>query len=191
MCGAAWFQSVGSSTTANASLTLLRRSLWTEASAARSTSVSPASSPIPTAPPSPKVKQDARSHLCVTASCRLTLNVRLPLGRLVRCVRCPIAYHATDLCMAAGCVILSNNSIICPNHFIPRRGVKNHEHVNVSWCFVCTEGGVQMQTLRNQPSLQQKMQSILLPLSSSLHFSCAVTVKIAPTASVLDDQSSC
>lgn len=47
--------------------------------------------------------------------------------------------------MAAGCVILSNNSIICPNHFIPRRGVKNHEHVNVSWCFVCTEGGAQTQ----------------------------------------------
>lgn len=45
--------------------------------------------------------------------------------------------------MAAGCVVLSNNSIICPNHFAPRRGVKNHEHVNVSWCFVCTEGGVQ------------------------------------------------
>lgn len=63
-----------------------------------------------------------------------------PAGRLVRCVRCPVAYHATDLCMAAGCVVLSNNSIICPNHFTPRRGVKNHEHVNVSWCFVCTEG---------------------------------------------------
>lgn len=62
------------------------------------------------------------------------------VGRLVRCVRCPVAYHATDLCMAAGSVVLSNNSIVCPNHFTPRRGVKNHEHVNVSWCFVCTEG---------------------------------------------------
>lgn len=76
-----------------------------------------------------------------------TLHIRihvcsffLSLGRLVRCVRCPVAYHATDLCMAAGSVVLSNNSIICPNHFTPRRGVKNHEHVNVSWCFVCTEG---------------------------------------------------
>lgn len=58
----------------------------------------------------------------------------------MRCVRCPVAYHATDLCMAAGSVVLSNNSIVCPNHFTPRRGVKNHEHVNVSWCFVCTEG---------------------------------------------------
>ena len=58
----------------------------------------------------------------------------------MRCVRCPVAYHATDVCLAAGCVVLSNNSIVCPNHFSARRGVKNHEHVNVSWCFVCTEG---------------------------------------------------
>lgn len=87
-------------------------------------------------------KGEARtSALQLPASSALTL--RPPLGRLVRCVRCPIAYHATDLCMAAGCVILSNNSIVCPNHFTPRRGVKNHEHVNVSWCFVCTEGRIQ------------------------------------------------
>uniref|UniRef100_A0A3Q2PYT5 Nuclear receptor binding SET domain protein 1b n=1 Tax=Fundulus heteroclitus TaxID=8078 RepID=A0A3Q2PYT5_FUNHE len=70
-----------------------------------------------------------------------SLNFLFQVCRLVRCVRCPVAYHATDLCMAAGSVVLSNNSIICPNHFAPRRGVKNHEHVNVSWCFVCTEGG--------------------------------------------------
>lgn len=91
------------------------------------------------------------AHFCISGSCFFhTLTLRLPLGRLVRCVRCPIAYHATDLCMAAGCVILSNNSIICPNHFTPRRGVKNHEHVNVSWCFVCTEGRIQKQKLSNQ-----------------------------------------
>lgn len=83
------------------------------------------------------------SPVCLCTFHALTVHVFscvLSVGRLVRCVRCPVAYHATDLCMAAGCVVLSNNSIICPNHFTPRRGVKNHEHVNVSWCFVCTEG---------------------------------------------------
>lgn len=111
-----------------------------------------------------------RTHARTSAFCDssiLTLTARLPLGRLVRCVRCPIAYHATDLCMAAGCVILSNNSIICPNHFIPRRGVKNHEHVNVSWCFVCTEGGVQIHAPRNQQTLQHNIQSNVLLISSS------------------------
>nr|XP_057942886.1 histone-lysine N-methyltransferase, H3 lysine-36 specific isoform X2 [Doryrhamphus excisus] len=80
-------------------------------------------------------------HVCLTCFIANPTSPSSSKGRLVRCVRCPIAYHANDLCMAAGCVVLSSNSIICPNHFTPRRGVKNHEHVNVSWCFVCTEGG--------------------------------------------------
>ncbi|XP_061608937.1 uncharacterized protein nsd1b isoform X2 [Phyllopteryx taeniolatus] len=80
-------------------------------------------------------------HVCLTCFIANPGSSSISKGRLVRCVRCPVAYHANDLCMAAGCVVLSNNSIICPNHFTPRRGVKNHEHVNVSWCFVCTEGG--------------------------------------------------
>uniref|UniRef100_A0A8C9XW65 Nuclear receptor binding SET domain protein 1a n=1 Tax=Sander lucioperca TaxID=283035 RepID=A0A8C9XW65_SANLU len=60
---------------------------------------------------------------------------------LARCVRCPVAYHANDNCMAAGSLVLANNSFLCPNHFTPRKGCKNHEHINVSWCFVCSEGG--------------------------------------------------
>lgn len=62
------------------------------------------------------------------------------LGRLARCVRCPVAYHANDHCMAAGSLVLANNSFLCPGHFSPRKGCKNHEHINVSWCFVCSEG---------------------------------------------------
>ncbi|XP_068615910.1 histone-lysine N-methyltransferase, H3 lysine-36 specific-like, partial [Brachionichthys hirsutus] len=50
-------------------------------------------------------------------------------------------YHANDSCMAAGSLVLANNSFLCPNHFAPRKGCKNHEHINVSWCFVCSEGG--------------------------------------------------
>lgn len=51
-----------------------------------------------------------------------------------------MAYHANDHCMAAGSLVLANNSFLCPRHFAPRKGCKNHEHINVSWCFVCSEG---------------------------------------------------
>ncbi|XP_067374495.1 histone-lysine N-methyltransferase, H3 lysine-36 specific isoform X2 [Channa argus] len=80
-------------------------------------------------------------HVCL--SCHITnpLSICNSKGRLARCVRCPVAYHANDNCMAAGSVVLANNSFLCPNHFIPRKGYKNHEHINVSWCFVCSEGG--------------------------------------------------
>uniref|UniRef100_A0A8C2XCE9 Histone-lysine N-methyltransferase, H3 lysine-36 specific n=1 Tax=Cyclopterus lumpus TaxID=8103 RepID=A0A8C2XCE9_CYCLU len=80
-------------------------------------------------------------HVCL--SCHITnpLNICSTKGRLARCVRCPVAYHANDNCMAAGSLVLANNSFLCPNHFTARKGCKNHEHINVSWCFVCSEGG--------------------------------------------------
>ncbi|XP_070595020.1 histone-lysine N-methyltransferase, H3 lysine-36 specific isoform X2 [Erythrolamprus reginae] len=80
-------------------------------------------------------------HICMTCHAANPANISASKGRLMRCVRCPVAYHSNDFCLAAGTVILASNSIICPNHFTPRRGCRNHEHVNVSWCFVCSEGG--------------------------------------------------
>ncbi|XP_068133166.1 histone-lysine N-methyltransferase, H3 lysine-36 specific [Hyperolius riggenbachi] len=80
-------------------------------------------------------------HACITCHANNPSNPSASKGRLMRCVRCPVAYHANDFCLAAGTVTLASNSIICPNHFTARRGCKNHEHVNVSWCFVCSEGG--------------------------------------------------
>ncbi|XP_056431004.1 histone-lysine N-methyltransferase, H3 lysine-36 specific [Hyla sarda] len=80
-------------------------------------------------------------HVCVTCHSNNPGNPSASKGRLMRCVRCPVAYHANDFCQAAGTVTLASNSIICPNHFTPRRNCKNHEHINVSWCFVCSEGG--------------------------------------------------
>lgn len=145
MCVAAWFLCVGSFTTESVLQTTPRPRQWTEVSAAPSTSASPASSPAPTARPSPKVSKEKGVADMQAAALRWPPALWcISAGRLVRCVRCPVAYHATDLCMAAGSVVLSNNSIICPNHFTPRRGVKNHEHVNVSWCFVCTEGTISL-----------------------------------------------
>ncbi|XP_072517502.1 histone-lysine N-methyltransferase, H3 lysine-36 specific isoform X2 [Salminus brasiliensis] len=80
-------------------------------------------------------------HACLACFITNPSNPSVSKGRLTRCARCPIAYHATDHCIPAGSVILANNLILCPNHFIPRKGCRNHEHVNVSWCFVCSEGG--------------------------------------------------
>lgn len=61
-------------------------------------------------------------------------------GKMLRCVRCPVAYHGGDACLAAGCSVIASNSIICTNHFTARKGKRHHAHVNVSWCFVCSKG---------------------------------------------------
>ncbi|KAI1238133.1 hypothetical protein IHE44_0012848, partial [Lamprotornis superbus] len=62
-------------------------------------------------------------------------------GKMMRCVRCPVAYHAGDVCIAAGCAVIASNSIVCTNHFTAMKGKSHHAHVNVSWCFVCSKGG--------------------------------------------------
>ncbi|EPY89323.1 histone-lysine N-methyltransferase NSD2 isoform 1 [Camelus ferus] len=81
-------------------------------------------------------------------------------GKMMRCVRCPVAYHGGDACLAAGCLrscpvayhggdaclaagclVVASHSIVCTGHFTARKGKRHHAHVNVSWCFVCSKGG--------------------------------------------------
>lgn len=59
---------------------------------------------------------------------------------MMRCLRCPVAYHAGDLCVAAGSEMLSSTAIVCTNHFRAKKGYSHHSHVNVSWCFICSKG---------------------------------------------------
>ncbi|XP_005878229.1 PREDICTED: histone-lysine N-methyltransferase, H3 lysine-36 and H4 lysine-20 specific [Myotis brandtii] len=93
----------------------------------------------------PTVMQDrgfrCPRHSCITCQSANSTSICASRNHLMRCVRCPVAYHANDCCLAAGSKILTPNSIICPNHFTPRPGCKDHEQVNVRWCFVCSEGG--------------------------------------------------
>lgn len=62
-------------------------------------------------------------------------------GLMYRCIRCPTAYHANDLCIAAGTVLIAGYNIICNSHLLtsksPKRAVL---HVNATWCFTCSKG---------------------------------------------------
>ena len=39
--------------------------------------------------------------------------------RLIKCVRCPTAYHGGDFCVAAGTVQITKTDMICPKHYEP------------------------------------------------------------------------
>ncbi|XP_067323033.1 histone-lysine N-methyltransferase NSD2 [Anolis sagrei] len=80
-------------------------------------------------------------HSCVSCHVTSPSNPKVSKGKMIRCVRCPIAYHASDACVAAGCSMITSSSIICTNHFTAMKGKSHHAHVNVSWCFVCSKGG--------------------------------------------------
>jgi hypothetical protein len=69
-------------------------------------------------------------HSCTTCLCEALLNkegssskdsllTQANKGKLVRCVRCPSAYHAGEYCIPAGSVALNSMYIVCPNHFQP------------------------------------------------------------------------
>lgn len=80
-------------------------------------------------------------HIC--ASCAEGNN-RCPKalsGRFFTCIRCPVAYHVGDYCVAAGSATIGGCNIICSNHFAPGKSRAHLTHVNVSWCFVCNRGG--------------------------------------------------
>uniref|UniRef100_A0A670ZSH4 Histone-lysine N-methyltransferase NSD2 n=1 Tax=Pseudonaja textilis TaxID=8673 RepID=A0A670ZSH4_PSETE len=80
-------------------------------------------------------------HSCESCHVANPSNPKVSKGKMIRCVRCPVAYHVGDNCVAAGCAMLSSSSIVCTNHFTATKGKSHHGHVNVSWCFVCSKGG--------------------------------------------------
>uniref|UniRef100_A0A8C6MK78 Histone-lysine N-methyltransferase NSD3 n=1 Tax=Nothobranchius furzeri TaxID=105023 RepID=A0A8C6MK78_NOTFU len=78
-------------------------------------------------------------HSCST--CCLERDVqRASKGRLIRCIRCPLAYHPGDGCLAAGSVILTHHIMICSNHGSAKKNGLLSSPVNVGWCFLCARG---------------------------------------------------
>ncbi|XP_076830304.1 histone-lysine N-methyltransferase NSD2 [Brachyhypopomus gauderio] len=80
-------------------------------------------------------------HTCLSCHYSGRGTAKATKGKMMRCLRCPVAYHTGDLCVAAGSETLSPTAIVCTNHFKPKKGYSQHSHVNVSWCFSCSKGG--------------------------------------------------
>uniref|UniRef100_H3D4D3 Nuclear receptor binding SET domain protein 2 n=1 Tax=Tetraodon nigroviridis TaxID=99883 RepID=H3D4D3_TETNG len=78
-------------------------------------------------------------HTCLGCCYGNRTKPKSTKGRLMRCLRCPVAYHAGDLCVAAGSEMVTSAAIICTNHFNAKKAYRHHSHVNVSWCFVCSK----------------------------------------------------
>ncbi|XP_048474648.1 histone-lysine N-methyltransferase NSD3 isoform X6 [Rhincodon typus] len=74
---------------------------------------------------------------CLADNCEMAKATK---GRMLRCLRCPVAYHIGESCIAAGSLVLSSQSIICNNHSSLKKGSRASLQVNVSWCFICARG---------------------------------------------------
>uniref|UniRef100_A0A672SET8 Nuclear receptor binding SET domain protein 3 n=1 Tax=Sinocyclocheilus grahami TaxID=75366 RepID=A0A672SET8_SINGR len=79
-------------------------------------------------------------HSCATCCLDRDLH-KAGKGRMMRCIRCPVAYHTGDGCVAAGSVLITPHIIICSNHSSSRKNGHFSSPVNVGWCFICARGG--------------------------------------------------
>ncbi|TMS03344.1 Histone-lysine N-methyltransferase NSD3 [Larimichthys crocea] len=78
-------------------------------------------------------------HSCSTCCLERDLQ-RASKGRLMRCIRCPVAYHTGDSCVAAGSVALTHHIMICSSHGSAKRNGLLTSPINVGWCFLCARG---------------------------------------------------
>ncbi|XP_031295955.2 histone-lysine N-methyltransferase NSD3 isoform X3 [Camelus dromedarius] len=77
-------------------------------------------------------------HCCSACSMEKDIH-KASKGRMMRCLRCPMAYHSGDTCIAAGSIFVSSCVLICSNH--SKRSSNSSSAVNVGFCFVCARGG--------------------------------------------------
>uniref|UniRef100_A0A6Q2Z9J0 Histone-lysine N-methyltransferase NSD3 n=1 Tax=Esox lucius TaxID=8010 RepID=A0A6Q2Z9J0_ESOLU len=78
-------------------------------------------------------------HTCSTCCLERDLH-QATKGRMMRCLRCPVAYHTGDSCVAAGSVVLTHHIIICSSHGTAKRNGLLSSPINVTWCFLCARG---------------------------------------------------
>ncbi|CRK86252.1 CLUMA_CG000004, isoform A [Clunio marinus] len=81
-------------------------------------------------------------HTCFSKEIHNTGN------KLLKCVKCPSAYHMQVSCVPAGTKILSKTQIICPRHPNDKEMVKGQKDkqnrlniINIDWCSICMENG--------------------------------------------------
>ncbi|XP_020329010.1 histone-lysine N-methyltransferase NSD3 isoform X3 [Oncorhynchus kisutch] len=75
-------------------------------------------------------------HTCATCCLERDLH-QATQGRMMRCLRCPVAYHTGDSCVAAGSMVLTHHIMICSSHGIAKKNGLLSSPVNVNWCFLC------------------------------------------------------
>uniref|UniRef100_A0A8C9RY16 Histone-lysine N-methyltransferase NSD3 n=1 Tax=Scleropages formosus TaxID=113540 RepID=A0A8C9RY16_SCLFO len=78
-------------------------------------------------------------HSCATCCLERDLH-KASKGRMMRCIRCPVAYHTGDSCIAAGSVVITPHVIVCSNHSNSGKNGHATSPVNVGWCFICARG---------------------------------------------------
>ncbi|XP_058127585.1 histone-lysine N-methyltransferase ASH1L-like isoform X2 [Anopheles coustani] len=74
-------------------------------------------------------------HVCHTCAHYSMAKASHARAKLVRCIKCPSAYHPDLRCIPAGSEMVTTKQLICPKHSLDQIA----PHVN--WCYLCSKGG--------------------------------------------------
>jgi hypothetical protein len=94
-----------------------------------------------------KGNNSKRNSLCPQHTCHTCFSKDIHnTGSLVKCVKCPAAYHMQLSCLPAGTQIISQTQVICPRHPTNKETLrnvkdKNAKPLNIDWCNICMESG--------------------------------------------------
>jgi hypothetical protein len=94
-----------------------------------------------------KANNTKRNSLCPQHTCHTCFSKDIHnTGPLVKCMKCPAAYHMQLSCFPAGTEIISSTQVICPRHPTDQEKKrnakeKNAKPLNIDWCNICTESG--------------------------------------------------
>ncbi|XP_035867486.1 histone-lysine N-methyltransferase NSD3 isoform X9 [Phyllostomus discolor] len=127
-------------------------------------------------------------HCCSACSMEKDIH-KASKGRMMRCLRCPVAYHSGDACIAAGSIFVSSYILICSNH--SKRSSNSSSAVNVGFCFVCARGLIvqdhsdpmfssyayKSHYLLNESNRAELMKLPMIPSSSASKKKCEKVIK--------------
>lgn len=65
--------------------------------------------------------------------------------KLLKCIRCPLAFHNTPICISAGMVMLTDEYVICPDHYSEFNTNRLNRHINVNLCMSCLKGNIKIE----------------------------------------------
>ena len=94
-----------------------------------------------------RVNEQSNTFICPLHSCitchLLTMDddeYRQNNRKLMKCILCPVAYHANEICIGAGTMQLPDAHIICQDHYEDFNTNRNNRHINVNYCMACIKG---------------------------------------------------
>ncbi|KAK0069186.1 histone-lysine N-methyltransferase H3 lysine-36 specific [Biomphalaria pfeifferi] len=88
-----------------------------------------------------QTKGAGSAFVCLLHKCS-TCSIDKANSPLVQCILCPTAYHPSELCIAAGSIMKTSNTMVCSKHYKPVQQRHQLDKFNANRCLDCPQDKV-------------------------------------------------